>query len=82
MARVFAASGYVQVVQVGCAQVPLRPLSASGMRWWAAHMTGVSATWTGPGGVAARATGLFVVVDVAHFSRALTSGDGQDPVAP
>jgi acyl-coenzyme A thioesterase PaaI-like protein len=42
----------------------------------------VSCTCTGPGGVAARATGLFVVVDVAHFSRALTSGDGQDPVAP
>jgi acyl-coenzyme A thioesterase PaaI-like protein len=43
----------------------------------------VSCTCTGPDGVVAfRATGLFIVVDVAHFARALTSGGGQDPVAP
>ncbi len=43
----------------------------------------VSCSCTDDDGVVAfRATGLFVVVDVAHFSRALTSGGGQDPVAP
>jgi acyl-coenzyme A thioesterase PaaI-like protein len=43
----------------------------------------VSCACTGPDGVVAfRAAGLFIVVDVAHFERALTSGGGQDPVAP
>lgn len=38
---------------------------------------------TAPDGtVVLRATGLFVVVDVAHFTRARTSGEGQGPVAP
>lgn len=43
----------------------------------------VSCTCAGPDGVETfRATGLFVVVDLGHFERALTSGGGQDPVAP
>jgi acyl-coenzyme A thioesterase PaaI-like protein len=43
----------------------------------------VSCSCTGPDGVEAfRAKGLFVVVDVTHFSAALTSGGGQGPVAP
>ena len=43
----------------------------------------VSCDCTGPDGVVAfRAKGLFIVVDVAHFTAALTSGGGQDPVAP
>ena len=43
----------------------------------------VSCRCTDPDGVVAfRATGLFVVVDVSHFERAITSGGGQEPVAP
>lgn len=43
----------------------------------------VSCTCTGPDGAETfRAVGLFVVVDLGHFTRALTSGGGQDPVAP
>ena len=43
----------------------------------------VSCECTGPDGVVTfRATGLFVVVELAHFANAVTSGDGQDPVAP
>jgi acyl-coenzyme A thioesterase PaaI-like protein len=42
----------------------------------------VSCACTDPDGtVAFRAVGLFVVVDLSHFSAA-TSGGGQDPVAP
>ena len=42
----------------------------------------VSCECTDPDGVVAfKATGLFIVVDVSHFSQA-TSGGGQDPVAP
>jgi acyl-coenzyme A thioesterase PaaI-like protein len=51
--------------------------SRDGRKLW------VSCACTGPDGVVAfRATGLFIVVDVAHFSTALTSGGGQGPVAP
>ena len=42
----------------------------------------VSCACTGPDGVVTfRAKGLFIVVDVSHFTEA-TSGGGQDPVAP
>ena len=42
----------------------------------------VSCECTGPdGAVTFRAKGLFVVVDLSHFSQ-VTSGGGQDPVAP
>lgn len=42
----------------------------------------VSCECTGPDGVVTfRAKGLFVVVDLSHFSQA-TSGGGQEPVAP
>jgi acyl-coenzyme A thioesterase PaaI-like protein len=42
----------------------------------------VSCTCTDPDGVVAfRATGLFIVVELSHFSQA-TSGGGQGPVAP
>lgn len=42
----------------------------------------VSCTCTDPDGVVAfRAVGLFVVVDLSHFSQA-SSGGGQEPVAP
>lgn len=42
----------------------------------------VSCTCTDPDGVVAfRAVGLFVIVDLSHFSEA-TSGGGQGPVAP
>lgn len=43
----------------------------------------VSCECTGPDGVVAfRATGLFIVVELMHFEKAVTSGGGQDPVAP
>jgi acyl-coenzyme A thioesterase PaaI-like protein len=43
----------------------------------------VSCTGTDRSGVVAfRATGLFVLVDVAHFADALTAGEGHEPVAP
>jgi acyl-coenzyme A thioesterase PaaI-like protein len=43
----------------------------------------VSCTCTDPQGVEAfRATGLFIVVPLSHFTEALTSGGGQGPVAP
>jgi hypothetical protein len=50
--------------------------SRDGRKLW------VSATCTDPdGAVAATAKGLFLVVDVSHFSAA-TSGEGQAPVTP
>jgi acyl-coenzyme A thioesterase PaaI-like protein len=43
----------------------------------------VSCAGTGPDGVQAfRGRGLFLAVDLSHFSDALTWGGGQDPVAP
>jgi len=43
----------------------------------------VSCECTDPQGIVAfRATGLFVLVDLSHFSAGSTSGDGQSPVAP
>ena len=43
----------------------------------------VSCECTGPDGVVTfRATGLFIVVELTHFEAAVTSGGGQDPVAP
>ena len=43
----------------------------------------VSCTGTSPDGVQAfRGQGLFLAVDLSHFSDVLTSGGGQDPVVP
>ena len=43
----------------------------------------VSCTGTGPDGVQAfRGRGLFLAVDLAHFTDAVSSGSGQEPVAP
>ena len=68
---------YLKPVLVGVPyEIRAKVDSRDGRKLW------VSCTCTDPRGtVAFRGVGLFVVVDVSHFSQA-TSGGGQDPVAP
>ena len=74
---------YLKPVVVGVPYVVRATLDRrDGRKLW------VSCTGTDPDGVEAfRGRGLFLAVDLSHFSGpqvtgALTSGDGQDPVAP
>jgi acyl-coenzyme A thioesterase PaaI-like protein len=68
---------YLKPVRIGVPyEIRAKVDRVDGRKLW------VSCTCTDPDGtVAFRGVGLFVVVDVSHFSQT-TSGDGHDPVAP